>query len=125
MRWLGVDVGGTFTDFVLYDEATGRLALLKTASTPHDHSEGMLTGVERLGIDLATLAKFAHGTTVATNTALERNGARTAVLTTGGHRDVLIVGRGNRTQLYDIKAVRPDPLVPRSRIFEIGERILA
>src|SRR3954452_7485078 len=124
MQWLGVDVGGTFTDFVLYDEASGRLTLLKTASTPDDHSEGMITGVDRLGIDLATLAKFAHGTTVATNTALERNGARMAVLTTKGHRDVLVVGRGNRTILYNIKAVRPPPLVPRSRIHEVRERTL-
>jgi N-methylhydantoinase A len=125
MQWLGVDVGGTFTDLVLYDEETGRLALLKTASTPHDHSEGMVNGIDRLGVDLTKLAKFAHGTTVATNTALERNGARTAVMTTKGHRDVLVVGRGNRTILYNIKAVRPEPLVPRSRIHEVDERILA
>jgi N-methylhydantoinase A len=125
MQWLGVDVGGTFTDLVLYDESTGKLALLKTASTPHDHSEGMINGVDRLGIELKQLAKFAHGTTVATNTALERNGARTAVLTTRGHRDVLVVGRGNRTILYNIKAQRPEPLVARSDIHEVDERALA
>jgi N-methylhydantoinase A len=125
MRWLGVDVGGTFTDLVLYDEETGKLALLKTASTPHDHSVGMINGVDRLGVDLERLVKFAHGTTVATNTALERNGARTAVITTKGHRDVLVVGRGNRTLLYDIKAQRPEPLVARSSIHEVDERALA
>jgi N-methylhydantoinase A len=125
MLWLGVDVGGTFTDLALYDEETGRLDLLKTASTPHDHSEGMISGVERLGIALEHLAKFAHGTTVATNTALEHSGARTAVVTTKGHRDVLVVGRGNRTLLYNIKAQRPEPLVPRSRIHEVDERALA
>lgn len=125
MQWLGVDVGGTFTDFVLYDEESGKLALLKTASTPHDHSVGMINGVDRLGIELERLAKFAHGTTVATNTALERNGARTAVVTTKGHRDVLVVGRGNRTVLYNIKAQRPEPLVARSQIYEVDERALA
>jgi N-methylhydantoinase A len=125
MRWLGVDVGGTFTDLVLYDEETGRLELLKTASTPRDHSEGMINGVDRLGIDLERLAKFAHGTTVATNTALEHSGARTAVVTTKGHRDVLVVGRGNRTILYNIKAQRPEPLVRRSQIHEVDERTLA
>src|SRR5689334_16707316 len=125
MQWLGVDIGGTFTDLVLYDEASGALLLLKTASTPEDHSEGMIAGIERLGVDLAQVARIAHGSTAATNTALERNGARMAVLTTKGHRDVLIVGRGNRTILYNIKAVRPEPLVPRSRIHEVRERTLA
>ena len=82
MPWLGVDVGGTFTDLVLYDEAAGTLLLAKTPSTPHDHSEGILAGIRRLGADLARVGKIAHGTTVATNTVLERTGAATAVLTT-------------------------------------------
>src|SRR5689334_4963187 len=125
MQWLGVDIGGTFTDLVLYDEASGALLLLKTASTPEDHSEGMIAGIERLGVDLAQVARIAHGSTAATNTALERNGARTAVLTTRGHRDVLVVGRGNRTILYNIKAQRPEPLVARSNIHEVDERALA
>ncbi|MSO76226.1 MAG: hydantoinase/oxoprolinase family protein [Alphaproteobacteria bacterium] len=124
MLWLGVDVGGTFTDLVLYDAATGELSLAKTPSTPSDQSIGILAGIDRLAIDLARVAKFAHGTTIATNTTLERKGAKLAVVTTRGFRDVLIVGRGNRTQLYDIKAVRPPPLVQRSSIFEVDERTL-
>ena len=124
MLWLGVDVGGTFTDLVLYDAATGSLRLAKTPSTPADQSVGILAGIAHLAIDLARLAKFAHGTTIATNTTLERKGAKLAIVTTRGFRDVLIVGRGNRTELYDIKAVRPPPLVPRSRIFEVDERTL-
>ncbi|MCC7274839.1 MAG: hydantoinase/oxoprolinase family protein [Alphaproteobacteria bacterium] len=123
MQWIGVDVGGTFTDLVLYDEADGSLRVVKASSTPHDHSQGMMDGIAALGVDLGQVAKLAHGTTVATNTALERDGARMAVLTTRGHRDVLIVGRGNRTVLYNIKTARPDPLVPRRRIHEIGERM--
>jgi N-methylhydantoinase A len=122
MRWLGVDVGGTFTDLVLCDRKTGALRIEKVSSTPADPSEGILAGIARLGIDLEALAKFVHGTTVATNTILERKGARTAVLTTAGFRDVLEVGRGNRTVLYNIKATRPPPLVPRSLVFEVGER---
>jgi N-methylhydantoinase A len=122
MQWLGVDVGGTFTDLVLYDQDTGALTIEKVPSTPADPSEGILAGIARLGIDPESLAKFVHGTTVATNTILERKGARTAVLTTAGFRDVLEVGRGNRTVLYNIKATRPPPLVPRSLVFEVGER---
>ena len=124
MRWLGIDVGGTFTDLVLYDQSTGAVVLEKTPSTPHDHSEGMLEGIRRLGVDLRGVEKVAHGTTIATNTALERNGARTAVLITRGFRDVLEVGRGNRVVLYNIKATRPPSLVPRSRCFEVDERTL-
>jgi len=124
MRWLGIDVGGTFTDLVLYDEDSGALSVDKVPSTPADPSAGILAGIARLNLDLETLERLAHGTTVATNTILERKGAPTAVLTTRGFRDVLEVGRGNRTILYNIKAVRPPPLVPRSRVFEIGERTL-
>ena len=124
MLWLGIDVGGTFTDLVLYDEATGAIRLEKTPSTPRDHAEGMMTGIGRLAIALDRVERIAHGTTVATNTALERSGARTAVVTTRGFRDVLEVGRGNRVVLYDIKATRPPALVPRSLRFEVPERTL-
>src|SRR4051794_10304968 len=101
MKWLGVDVGGTFTDLVLYDEGSGRLVIDKVPSTPTDPSQAILSGIARLGIDLGEVARLAHGTTVATNTILERQGAKTAVLTTAGFRDVLEVGRGNRTILYN------------------------
>src|SRR5579875_3169955 len=124
MMWLGVDVGGTFTDLVLYDQGTGALRIDKVPTTPDDPSRGILAGIARMGIDLATVARLAHGTTVATNTILERKGDRTAVLTTRGFRDVLEVGRGNRTVLYNIKATRPPSLIPRSRIFEVDERVL-
>ena len=124
MLWLGIDVGGTFTDLVLYDEDTGHVALAKTPSTPQDHAEGMMTGLARLGVDLGRVAKIAHGTTIATNTVLERNGAPTAVLVTRGFRDVLQVGRGNRVVLYNIKATRPPFLVDRARCLEVDERTL-
>jgi N-methylhydantoinase A len=123
MYWVGVDVGGTFTDVVLYDSAAGMLTVLKTPSTPADQSEGIVRGVSALGVAPQRIVRFGHGSTVATNTALERNGARTAVLVTRGHRDVLVVGRGNRTQLYDIKARQPRAIVERDHCFEITERI--
>ena len=122
MLWLGIDVGGTFTDLVLYDEATGALRVDKVPSTPQDNTQAILAGIGRLGLDLAQVGKLVHGTTVATNAALERKGARLAVITTRGFRDVLVVGRGNRTRLYDVKAVRPPPLLPRSAIHEVDER---
>ncbi len=110
MLWIGIDVGGTFTDLVLYNEETGAVTLEKVPSTPHDQSEGMIAGIDRFRTDLGQVSKLAHGTTVATNTALERNGAKTAILVTRGFRDVIEVGRGNRTMLYNVKGTRPPPL---------------
>src|SRR6516225_11493623 len=125
MLWLGVDVGGTFTDLVLFDAATGAVRLGKTPSTPRDQSEGILAGIAQLDAEPSALERIVHGTTVATNTALERDGARLAVLTTAGHRDVLVVGRGNRMAMYNIKARPPQPLMPRSQCFEVNERLRA
>ena len=124
MQWLGVDVGGTFTDLVLYDMDSGSIRIEKVPSTPDNPSVGILAGIERMSLRLGNVAKLAHGTTVATNTILERRGAKTAVITTQGFRDVLEVGRGNRVVLYNIKATRPPPLVPRSRVYEAAERTL-
>jgi N-methylhydantoinase A len=123
MLWLGVDVGGTFTDLVLFDRDAGKLKVLKTPSTPGNQSEGILTGIDRLGVQASKLERMVHGTTVATNTALERDGARMAVLVTAGHKDVLVVGRGNRMNVYNIKAPPLRPLVPRSQCVEVRERI--
>jgi N-methylhydantoinase A len=123
MLWLGVDVGGTFTDLVLFDGAAGTLRVLKTPSSPDNQAEAILIGLDQLQIPAASLERVVHGTTVATNTALEGNGARLAVLVTAGHRDVLVVGRGNRMAIYNIKARPQRPLLPRSHIIEIGERL--
>ena len=125
MIWVGVDVGGTFTDVVVYDESRGNLTSGKSPSTPEDTAAGVLRGLAAMGVRLTEVSRFRHGATVATNTALERAGARLGVITTAGHRDVLIVGRGNRSKLYDIKAVREPSLVRRSHVLEIPERISA
>ncbi|TDR88920.1 hydantoinase/oxoprolinase family protein [Enterovirga rhinocerotis] len=122
MTWLGVDVGGTFTDLVLFDEEAQDIRILKTPSTPKDQSEGILTGIRRLGFAPEALTRFVHGTTVATNTALERDGAKLAIVTTAGHKDVLVVGKGNRTVMYNIKAPPVRPLVRRSDCYEVRER---
>ena len=123
MAWLGVDVGGTFTDLVLFDREARQLKILKTPSTAQNQSEGILTGIDKLGIAPAKIDRMVHGTTVATNTALERDGAHMAVVVTAGHKDVLVVGRGNRMSVYNIKAPPVRPLVPRSRCIEVRERM--
>jgi N-methylhydantoinase A len=120
---LGVDVGGTFTDLALDDGE--RLIIAKVPSTPADQAEGILAGMERLGAGAGDLTRFVHGTTVATNAVLERGGARTVLVCTEGFRDLLEIGRQDRPSLYDLKADRPPPLVPRELVVEAPERITA
>jgi N-methylhydantoinase A len=118
---LGVDVGGTFTDLVaIWD---GRLVTAKVPSTPRDQSVGVLAAVDGSGVEAAAVQVFCHGTTVATNALLERRGARTALVTTDGFRDVLEIGRQNRPSLYDLARDRPPPLVPRELRFTLRERM--
>jgi N-methylhydantoinase A len=125
---LGVDVGGTFTDLALWNETTGQLAVLKIPSVPHDPADGILAGlraiIDREGLPPPTLRFVAHGTTVATNALLEHKGARTALVTTRGFRDLLEIGRQKRPDLYDLQADKPVPLVPRQLRLEIAERLL-
>ncbi|MEO6986954.1 MAG: hydantoinase/oxoprolinase family protein [Paralcaligenes sp.] len=125
MLRLGVDVGGTFTDLVLYDTESQTLAIEKIPSSLDNQAEAVLAGMARMGIKTNRLERIVHGTTVATNTVLELTGARVAVVTTAGHKDVLVVGRGNRMALYNIKAPPSKPLIPRSLCFEINERLSA
>lgn len=124
---LGVDVGGTFTDIVGVD-AQGRVHFAKTPSTPQDQSIGVVEGIRKmlevLGMPPESVSTVAHGTTVATNTLLEGNGAKTALITTEGFRDVLHIGRQNRPQLYDLRAARTPPLIPRYLRVEAKERTL-
>jgi N-methylhydantoinase A len=120
-RALGVDVGGTFTDLVV-TTADG-IEVAKVPSTPDDQAQGILAGIERLGLAIDALDRFAHGTTVATNTVLERDGARTVLVTTAGFRDLLAIGRQDRPHLYDLAAHRPDPVVPSALVVEATERI--
>src|SRR5215208_730310 len=118
---LGVDVGGTFTDLVALSE--GRLITAKVSSTPKDQSGGVMNAIDAAEVEPASLAALAHGMTVATNALLERNGARTALMTTEGFRDVLEIARQNRPSLYDLTQDRPPTLVPRNLRFTVKERM--
>jgi N-methylhydantoinase A len=120
-RAIGVDTGGTFTDFV-YLEA-GKLHVHKQLSTPDDPSRAVLAGLASLTVSPAT--PVVHGSTVATNTLLERRGARTALVTTAGFADVLAIGRQNRPDLYALVPQKPPPLVPAAWRLEVKERITA
>lgn len=121
---LGVDIGGTFTDFVLLDDA-GRVRLHKRLSTPADPAEAVLAGAAFLNLPADPSALVVHGSTIATNALLERRGARTALVTTLGFADVLEIGRQNRPDLYALVPERPAPLVPRDWRYELPERITA
>src|SRR5436190_3281240 len=122
---LGIDVGGTFTDAVLFD---GRaLHTAKAPTTPDDQSRGVLAAIEaslkRAGAGSAQVEVFAHGMTVGTNALLEERGARTALVATEGFTDVLDVARQNRPDLYRLCAPKPAPLVPRELRFAARERV--
>ena len=127
MLRLAIDTGGTFTDFVLRDEASGASWFAKTLSTPSDPARATLEGIERLAsvrpFRLADVGEILIATTVATNAILERKGGRTALVTTRGFRDVLIMGRSKRFDTYDLWLDKPRPLVPRRAIHEVDERI--
>ena len=126
---LGVDIGGTFTDFQLMDERTGAVMALKTPSTREDPSLAVANGIAELtgrnGIDPADIRYFAHGTTLAVNTLLERNGATTGVLMTRGFTDTLELRRLRLPKANDFFVPKPVPLVPRRRVRPVDERILA
>jgi N-methylhydantoinase A len=118
---LGVDVGGTFTDLVALVD--GRLITAKVPTTPRNQALGVVAALETVRPAVGTVASFAHGSTVATNALLERRGARTALVTTEGFRDVIEIGRQNRPALYDLTRDRPPALVPRELRFTVRERM--
>ena len=124
---IGVDVGGTFTDFVLHDPARGLVATGKRLTTPDDPSRAIMEGITRLleetGLSPADLHGIVHGTTLVTNTIIERTGAKVGLLTTAGFRDSIEIGRETRYDLYDLFIEAPPTLVPRRRRLEIPERI--
>ena len=123
---LGIDIGGTFTDIVLMG-ADGTLFSKKILSTPRDYSLAIEQGVGELmaetGVSGAQITELAHGTTVATNTIIERRGAKLALVTTSGFRDVLALGRFRAPRLYDLTYRKPEPLAERRLSFEVTERV--
>jgi len=122
---IGVDIGGTFTDLVALDEATGAVINEKALSTPRALLDGVLHCVDQAGVRLPDCRLVIHGTTIGINALMEEKGARTGLVTTEGFRDVLEIGRGNFLRMYDVLYRRPTPLVPRGRALEVPERLTA
>ncbi|HEV2799686.1 MAG TPA: hydantoinase/oxoprolinase family protein [Pyrinomonadaceae bacterium] len=125
---VGVDTGGTFTDFVYAGRAAGRPSIFKLASTPDDPARAIEAGLRRIAAEMNTSVaelEIVHGTTVGTNALLQRRGARAALVTTAGFEDVLAIGRQARPALYDLNAERPEAIIPRSLRFGVRERVAA
>ena len=126
---IGIDVGGTFTDFTLLNEEDGSVHFHKVASTPHDPSAAIEHGISELlqtyKIAPEDIGHIGHGTTVATNLIIERRGALTGLITTKGFRDVIEIGRQVRPHLFDYTVVKPPPLAARQHRIEVSERIAA
>ena len=128
MAWrIGIDIGGTFTDVALIDDATGRIGVAKVPTTPRNLADGVLSALDNAmqknGLVSAQVGLLSHATTVVTNAILEEKGARAAFVTTRGFRDILELRRSARADLYDLFQDAPAVLIPRRRRFEITERI--
>ena len=125
---IGIDIGGTFTDFVIFNPASGDLHTFKLLSTPENPAQVVFQGMKRIynsaDFHAANLVLHViHGSTVATNALLERKGAKAALITTQGFRDILLIGRQNRPSLYDFSVNPPPPLIPEHLRFEVSERV--
>jgi N-methylhydantoinase A len=126
---MGIDIGGTFTDFSLLEEGTGRIRVLKTPSDPAEPEKAVFDGISRVFSEYAVkpdeIRYFIHGTTLAVNTVIQRSGAKTAFLVTKGFRDILNIGRHRIPDVFNFFTEMPRPLVPRSLVYEIPERCSA
>ena len=124
---LGIDIGGTFTDFALIDDATGRIATHKQLTSPADPSVSVLSGTRRLldreGVALADLGVVIHGTTLVTNAVIERKGAAVGMLVTEGFADVVDIAMERRYDLFDLRLKFAEPVVPRAARAEVAERV--
>ncbi len=124
MVLLAVDIGGTFTDLMAFDD-DANFYQAKSLTTYHDFSQGIVDCIRKSGVKLSSVEDLIHGSTIAINTLIERKGAETALIVTRGTRDVYAIGRGNRPESYSIFFHRPRPLVPRHRTYEVDERLMA
>jgi N-methylhydantoinase A len=122
---VAVDIGGTFTDLVAVEEGTGSLIETKVLTTPRAPEKGVLDAAEASRIPAGGVAHFLHGTTLVINALTERRGARIALLTTAGFGDLLEIQRCNRRDMYNLRYAKPQPFVPRSRVWEVRERVTA
>ena len=120
---VAVDIGGTFSDLVCVDTASGEIRNAKVPSTPPTFIDGVIAALDKVGIDPAEMTAFKHGSTIATNAIIQRRGAKTALVTTEGFRDVLGAGRADRTDHFDLSSVERPPLVPRRDVIGVRERM--
>ena len=126
---LGADIGGTFTDVILYDEHSGLFQLGKVLTTPQQPDDAVIEGVHQVmgasNVSGVKVEHLLHGTTLFTNALIERKGAKTALITTRGFRDVIEIAREHRYDMYDLRLNRPTPIAPRRHRYEVNERILS
>ncbi len=120
---VAVDIGGTFSDLVCLDTATGEIRNAKVPSTPPTFIDGVINALDKVGIDPGSMTVFKHGSTIATNAIIQRRGAKTALVTTEGFRDVLGAARADRTDHFDLSSVERPPLVPRRDVLTVRERV--
>jgi N-methylhydantoinase A len=120
---VAIDIGGTFTDLVGFDDKVRRFVEAKSLTTPHDLAQGVLDCIRKSGLRAEAIDELIHGSTIAINTLIERKGAKTGLVVTSGTRDVYIIGRGNRPEAYNLLFHRHRPLVPRRLTREIEERL--
>lgn len=126
-RWLkmrvGIDIGGAFTDLVAYDEETGRLIWVKDETTPKEPSIGVVNTIRKSNLKMENIEMLLHGQTLVINSIITRNGAKVGLITTKGYRDILILQRANRRDIYNFTYKKPESFVPRFLTFEVNERI--
>ena len=123
MSVVAIDIGGTFTDLMAFDEASGRFSQAKSLTTPARLVQGIVDCLKKSGVDCAAISELIHGSTTAINTLIERKGAKTGLIVTRGIRDVYVIGRGNRPEAYNLFFHRHQPLVARHLTREIEERV--
>jgi N-methylhydantoinase A len=121
---VAIDIGGTFTDLVGFDDKAGKFVEAKSLTTPHELTQGILDCIRKSGLGAAAIDELIHGSTTAINTLIERKGAKTGLIVTRGTRDVYIIGRGNRPESYNLFFRRHQPLVSRHLTREIDERVM-
>src|SRR5215469_13009111 len=121
---VAVDIGGTFTDLIAFDEQSQTIQHAKSLTTPSDPVEGIVDCIRKARLEPSSIDNLIHGSTIAINTLIERKGAKVGLIVTRGTRDVYIIGRGNRPEAYNLFFHRHRPLVPRHLTCEVEERML-
>src|SRR6195256_4509058 len=122
---VAIDIGGTFTDLIGFDDSAGRFVQAKSLTTPAHLVQGIIDCIRKSGLAAPAIDELIHGSTIAINTLIERKGAKTGLIVTRGTRDVYIIGRGNRPEAYNLLFHKHRPLVSRRLTREIDERVLA